>query len=209
MKFVVWDWNGTLFDDVSVCIECLNTLLKRHDLPVVDNLETYKKVFRFPVIEYYKNVGFDFEKNPFDQLAFEYMEIYYERSQCCGLSESARETIERLGDKKIKQLILSASNRDDLLHQMGRFKIEHWFDEILGLDNVFAHSKAALAQNLRARKAYAPEEMLFVGDTVHDSEIAKLLGCKCLLYSKGHQELPKNSLDFTVIDRLSEVLDYV
>ena len=64
IKHVVWDWNGTLLDDIDVSMEALNTILKKAQLPLVLDKGEYRKYFQFPVIEYYKKVGFDFEKTP-------------------------------------------------------------------------------------------------------------------------------------------------
>ena len=65
VKHVVWDWNGTLLDDIDVSMDALNTILKKAQLPLVLDKGEYRKYFQFPVIEYYKKVGFDFEKTPF------------------------------------------------------------------------------------------------------------------------------------------------
>ena len=51
---VVWDWNGTLLDDVELCMESINRLLREHRLPQLDH-ERYQRVFQFPIIEYYRN----------------------------------------------------------------------------------------------------------------------------------------------------------
>ena len=49
---IVWDWNGTLLDDVSLAIDVMNKMLSENDLVQIDN-ETYKKLFEFPVQRYY------------------------------------------------------------------------------------------------------------------------------------------------------------
>ncbi len=33
---------------------------------------------------------------------------------------------------------------------------------------------------------YGPHEVLFIGDTIHDHEVAKLIGADCVLVSNGH-----------------------
>ena len=30
---LIWDWNGTLLDDVALCNDCLNQLLEAHGYP--------------------------------------------------------------------------------------------------------------------------------------------------------------------------------
>ncbi len=62
---IVWDWNGTLLNDVDLCFSCINRLLVSHDLKPLDTLSQYREVFTFPIEDYYKRVGFDFDKIPF------------------------------------------------------------------------------------------------------------------------------------------------
>lgn len=80
MKMVVWDWNGTLLDDVEVCIETVNAMLRRRHLPQLESVDQYQNVFTFPVINYYRQVGFDLERESFEALSTEYMRGYHERA---------------------------------------------------------------------------------------------------------------------------------
>jgi len=47
-KHVVWDWNGTILDDVQHAVNTMNVLLDGHDLPLID-IVTYRQIFEFPV----------------------------------------------------------------------------------------------------------------------------------------------------------------
>ncbi len=60
VKQLIWDWNGTLLDDVRMCVNVMNVLLDKYALPEL-TCEKYKQVFDFPVKDYYANLGFDFE----------------------------------------------------------------------------------------------------------------------------------------------------
>ena len=76
MKFeaILWDWNGTLLDDVNIAIDAINQLLLDRNL-VQLTLERYLDVFTFPVCDYYELIGFDFltqlAVNPNEILAFQ------------------------------------------------------------------------------------------------------------------------------------------
>ena len=50
-KNVVWDWNGTLLNDVKVGVNTLNDMLGRRGLPLL-SVEDYKEKFGFPVIDF-------------------------------------------------------------------------------------------------------------------------------------------------------------
>jgi len=59
LTHVVWDWNGTLFDDLHTCVAVANQLLGEFDLPGLTGVDDYHAKFRFPIIEYYADLGFD------------------------------------------------------------------------------------------------------------------------------------------------------
>ena len=70
---LIWDFNGTLYDDVQAGIESANRLLASHQLPIFTSTEQYRATFGFPVVDYYVRMGFDFSKTPFDELAHEWL----------------------------------------------------------------------------------------------------------------------------------------
>lgn len=74
---IIWDWNGTLLDDVARCMAVINAMLEKRGLPALASVDAYRSVFGFPVRDYYRRVGFDFGKEAFETLAAEYIELYY------------------------------------------------------------------------------------------------------------------------------------
>ena len=58
-KHIIWDWNGTLINDVWLVVEAMNKMLKKRNLPKIDS-KKYREIFDFPVTEYYSKLGFDF-----------------------------------------------------------------------------------------------------------------------------------------------------
>ena len=71
-QYVIWDFNGTLLDDVKLCFDLLNKMLSKRGFETV-TIEKYKEIFRFPVKEYYRLAGFDFEREPFEVTAVEFI----------------------------------------------------------------------------------------------------------------------------------------
>ena len=64
VKHIIWDWNGTLLDDLDVSMAALNEVLKSEQLPLVLDKEEYRQYFQFPVIKYYEKVGLILPKPP-------------------------------------------------------------------------------------------------------------------------------------------------
>ena len=61
-SLVLWDWNGTLLDDVALCVDALNRLLRIYHYPQQYSLAQYREIFGFPIEDYYIRAGFDFSK---------------------------------------------------------------------------------------------------------------------------------------------------
>ena len=191
IKHIVWDWNGTLLDDLDVSMTALNRLLKQEHLPLVNDKNEYRKYFQFPVIEYYKKVGFDFDKTPFAMLAKEYMDYYQPHSLDCKLHHHVLQTLKKAKQQGYKQYLLSASNIDFLFEQLAGYDLHTYFSDIRGLDNIHAYSKASLAKHFILEQQLNPNEVVFVGDSVHDSEVAQHAGCHCVLIANGHEHKDK------------------
>ena len=82
-ELILWDWNGTLLDDVDLCVDALNRLLAEFGYPQRYDHERYRAIFGFPIEEYYVRAGFDFTKHSFAELAEKYMEDYVPASAAC------------------------------------------------------------------------------------------------------------------------------
>ena len=134
-KNVVWDWNGTLLNDVKVGVNTLNDMLGRRGLPLL-SVEDYKEKFGFPVIDFYDRVGFDMEKESFHELSVDFVETYDKYAGEVGLNEGVREVLAGIQQTGVKQYVLSAL-REDLLQQMLRhFQIDSRFDRACGANDI-------------------------------------------------------------------------
>lgn len=210
IRYIIWDWNGTLLNDVELGVEAVNWLLAKEGLSIFPNKEAYQKVFQFPIIEYYKKAGFDFQKTSFDVLADEYIAYYQPRSILCNLHEGVKEVLEGFHKRGYKQAILSASKLENLEEQVKVYDIVKYFEYILGIDNIHAHSKAQLAQDFVEKLHIDPHQIVFIGDSVHDSEVASLAGCNCILIANGHEHKDKLlKTGYPVVDCIHDVYQMI
>ena len=47
-ELILWDWNGTLLDDVELCVDALNRLLADFGYPQRYDRDRYRAIFGFP-----------------------------------------------------------------------------------------------------------------------------------------------------------------
>jgi phosphoglycolate phosphatase len=182
---VIWDWNGTLLDDVALCLDIMNRMLDERGMRRIEPVR-YRQIFDFPVQLYYGHLGFDFDSEPFEQLAACYCEQYDARVVECALQNNARRMLERLSERGVSQAILSSQEQQTLGDALRHFRIEHHFTEIVGRSDRHATGKVDTGRALLEGLAAEPERTLLIGDTVHDFEVAAALGVDCILVSHGH-----------------------
>lgn len=186
---IIWDWNGTLFNDVELCANVMNLLLTQESLPNI-SIKKYKEIFTFPVIEYYKIAGHTFERNSFEVLGKQFMDEYETRKYTCDLFIGAREILNELLSRKIIQHLLSAYEQKSLNNILKHFAIDNYFTNVVGLDNIYAGGKSHLAKKLamKIRSNGSAGNILLIGDTIHDFEVAEEINSDCILISHGHQD---------------------
>ncbi len=209
MKWVFFDFNGTIIDDVELCLNLLNEILVSQNKNTID-LKKYKNIFCFPIKHYYELAGVDFNINSYEELSKWFIKEYQPQSFNCKLFPNLKETVLKLKDKGIMVGVLSASEKNNLIEQLKKFNIYNLFDVVLGLDNIHAASKIDIAKEFIQSNKINPKEILFVGDTTHDYSVASEIGGKILLFTQGHQSkevLMKTNA--TLISDLSEVLEYI
>ena len=184
---IIWDWNGTLIDDVGISLECINFLLKKNQLATITR-QYYQEIFTFPVKNYYQTLGFDFDQIPFTKLADQFIHEYKKRMYGTILYPYAKDVLEYMQQMGAKQFVISAMEVGKLKQAIENKGISHYFKEILGLNNNFAKGKIELVKEFAKNR----KEMLnssnvwMIGDTEHDFYIANELKWNSILVSQGH-----------------------
>jgi phosphoglycolate phosphatase len=206
IRFILWDWNGTLLDDVSLCLGTINKMLAQRGHPAL-SVDRYKEIFRFPVREYYVDAGFDFSHEPFDELAVEFIDGYYGRFTDAPLHKDALKALESVKKSGLRQGVLSATEDTILRKTLIDHGVFDYFDEVSGIHNHHADGKLAAGHKLLQRLPFPQHQVLLIGDTLHDAEVAKELGIHCLLVAQGHQS--EKRLRSSIINVLPDLEHFI
>jgi len=191
--YILWDWNGTIIDDFLPNFELINLLLKERGLPVISR-EEYRGSFRFPIVDFYRKIGFCCEGDAYMNLVREYASEYAVRIPSIGLVPGIERILAAVHADGIKQFIISASHRAIIEKQLAQYGISQVFDSIIASEDDFARGKIDLAERWMDKMHIRnPKRVLVIGDTLHDYDVSKRLHCMCILVNYGHQELALHS----------------
>ena len=189
-RHIIWDWNGTLLNDMWLCVESINLTLARRDMPLLSQ-QRYQEMFDFPVIDFYRRLGFDFERESFSDLAHEYHDSYENRWPECDLQPAALAALNYFQQRGLSQSLLSAAHQGMLNDGVRHFQLENFFTKTIGMDNNQALGKIDQGRHWIEKLHYGAHEVLLIGDTIHDYDVAAAMGIDCVLVVSGHHRREK------------------
>lgn len=185
-QHIIWDWNGTILNDVNYVVDVMNSVLKDQKMPNID-LATYKQIFEFPVKKYYDKLGFDYSKRSFEELCHDFVDRFMQGVHTCKPFEQIEGVLLNLKNIGKTQSVLSATDQPNLDHMVSHYGLRDIFQFVYGIEDKYARSKVARGQALLESATIAREETVMIGDTLHDLEVGEELGIDVILITHGHQ----------------------
>lgn len=205
MKYthIIWDWNGTLLNDIGASLASVNDMLAMRGREPI-GIDYYRECIGVPIIRFYEKV-FDLPNEDYSIIIKQYNNGYLHHLKDCGLSENAVEVLDYFARKGVKQAIVSSSNNEQLYANVRKYGIFDRFEAVLGAADYFAGSKIERAvEYLSKSEGY---RALVVGDLEHDAEMAAELGADCVLITSGHENRQRlYSANARVISDLRELI---
>lgn len=187
---VVWDWNGTLLDDLEVVIESLNVGTAMFDLPPVDE-DGYRDHFTRPVRSFYDSLfGRSVSDMEWLQLNKTFHDEYLIRHHRAALRMDAVQALDRVDALGWSQSLLSMSIRHHLVEAVSSRGIADRFTLIDGLTEATGgHKVEHLVDHLKSLDM-SPSQVIVIGDTPDDAWAASEVGAAVVLYDGGSHHLP-------------------
>jgi phosphoglycolate phosphatase len=190
VRTVVWDFNGTLIDDLDLVLRAVNRQLQQRNLDLL-TIDGYRSVFGFPVSDYYRRIGLDVDGESMAGLSAEFFAAYEPGLKDCPLHEGIREALERFSRCGLRQFVLSAMEEQMLRGMLAHLRIDRFFEAAYGLAHLEGDSKLKRGRNLVGDHGIDPAEAMMIGDTNHDAEVAITLGMTVALVATGHQSFER------------------
>ena len=209
MPTIIWDWNGTLLDDVDIAIQAMNTLLRKYNLPRL-TLNRYREIFQFPIENYYIYAGFNFDITSFSQLGEQFIQEYYKRLGNASIFLDVKGIVSQFRARGYRQYILSAMEQSALEKTVNDHHLAKYFDGIYGVDDIYGKNKFDRGKQLFEHEHLNPKDTILIGDTIHDFHLATHLGCDILLMAQGHQsEARLRGVSSNVLMNIKEISSYL
>ena len=204
---IIWDYNGTVLDDVDTAVAAVNLMLKDRSLPPTDK-ETYKNDLVMPLENYYATVGIHNADIPV--LSIEFRERSEQNAHLSKIADGFYEAVTVAKDKGIKNILMSSLFCDYLESEVDKYGIRKYFDAVMGMKDTSVGSKYGMALKYITDNGIDPKNVLFIGDLISDAQTAEKIGAECILVPLGHNSKSRcEKTGATVCETLEGITKYL
>ncbi|AEB47440.1 HAD family hydrolase [Micromonospora maris] len=180
---LVWDWNGTLLDDLSLVVACTNAVFTREGGPTV-TAEEHRVRFRRPIADYYAEVL----GRAVDDEAFGRLDRIFHDAYRLGLTscELAHDAVDAMAAWPGSQSLLSMWFHDELVPAIQTYGLTGRFARVDGLRaSVGGDRKAESLVRHLAELGVDGRSVVLIGDSLDDADAARAVGGRAVLYAGG------------------------
>lgn len=203
IKTILWDFNGTVMDDMGASAGAVNAMLQKRRLPLISE-EWYTLNLIMPLEAFYESVGFDMQKERIEIVSEEFQQECKKFPR--PVFPEVLAALEQFQKEGYRQLLFSSLHHDILIRQAKERGIADYFEGIVGRQDRSLGGKEAAVSAYLKEHHILPEQVLVVGDLTTDADMARYVGSPCALICKGHQHrriLEKT--DAYVLDSAAEI----
>ncbi|MFF4878284.1 HAD family hydrolase [Micromonospora sp. NPDC000668] len=180
---LVWDWNGTLLNDLSLVVAATNAVFASVGGPAVTS-EEHRVRFRRPIAEYYAEVlGQAVDDDEFGRLDRIFHDAYRSGLTTCELAADARTA---MASWTGSQSLLSMWFHEELVPTVHTYGLTSHFARVDGLRaTVGGGRKAESLQQHLAELGVDGTSVVLIGDSIDDADAALAVGGRAVLYTGG------------------------
>ncbi|MFH9619226.1 HAD family hydrolase [Streptomyces pratensis] len=205
---LVWDWNGTLLDDIHAVLGATNAAFAEVDLAPL-TLEQYRETYCVPIPKFYERLmGRLPTPAEWERMDGLFHRHYSEQRVACGLTEGVEELLVRWQAGGRSQSLLSMYGHEHLVPVVRGYGIERHFVRVDGRTGPSGGSKAQhMERHFEVLGHIAPESAVVIGDAVDDAVAAAHVGARAVLYTGGsHSRRSLEAAGVPVVDTLAEAV---
>jgi phosphoglycolate phosphatase-like HAD superfamily hydrolase len=180
---VVWDWNGTLLDDLPLVVAATNASIAEYGVTPI-TAEEHRRDFIRPIADYYAMLlGRAVDEAEFARLDKTFHTAYADGLASCALASDA---MTALASGTGTQSLLSMWFHAELVPAVSRYGLTGYFTRVDGLRaSIGGGSKTPCLITHLAELGLTGPDCVLIGDSVDDSDAAAAVGARCVLYAGG------------------------
>jgi phosphoglycolate phosphatase len=181
---VVFDWDGTLIDSAGTIAECIQDASREMGLPVPDR-ERARHVIGLGLQDSLRHVVPDLPPERYRDFAAQYRRHFLARESSMALFEGVPQLLAGLHGRGHLLAVATGKSRAGLDRALSASGLGAYFCASRCADETNPKPHPAMLLELMQELAAAPQQVLMVGDTSHDLEMAHSAGVDAVAVGYG------------------------
>jgi phosphoglycolate phosphatase-like HAD superfamily hydrolase len=207
---LIWDWNGTLFDDNHIVVDAVNASLTAITVGVQIDADGYRDHYQRPVRAFYDVLlGRGVTDAEWDTINTTFHDEYMDMLHLAAPATDALSAATYAVRRRLTQSILSMWTHELLVPTVAGHGLAEMMVAVRGSDTARGDRKEdLLARHLDELPMNGDIRTVLIGDTFDDAAAAEALGIGCVFYNGGSHHRPELvATGVPVADTLVEAID--
>ncbi len=207
---LIWDWNGTLFDDHHIVVESVNASLSAIDAAVRIDADGYRDHYQRPVRTFYDVLlERDVTHDEWEMINTTFHDAYMDMLHLAAPAADASEAAAYAAQRRLTQSILSMWTHELLVPTVTGLGLADVMLAVRGSDTARGDRKAELlVRHLEELPIRGESKTVLIGDTFDDAAAATAVGIGAVFYNGGsHHRAELVATGVPVADTLIEAID--
>ena len=183
-RLIVFDWDGTLMDSASGIVACIQEAAREIGLEVPTR-ERASHVIGLGLHDSLKHAVPGLPESGYRQFAELYRKYFQARSGAMMLFEGVPELLARLRDAGHQLAVATGKSRKGLDRALEDSNLRSFFASTRCADETDPKPHPAMLRELMAELSREPRDLLMIGDTSHDLDMASSAGVDAVAVTYG------------------------
>ena len=207
---VIFDWDGTLMDSTNVIVTSIQLACADLGLPVPDR-QRASWVIGLSIESALYHVAPDLHADDLSHFVDRYKHHFFKSDLQMPLFEGVTAMLDDLREQRVKLGVATGKGRHGLDRVLATSRLEGYFDMTRCADESHGKPHPGMLHDIMGQLGLEPENVLMVGDTTHDVQMAHNAGVDSIAVSYGaHDIATLESANPTVlVHSVSEMHDWL
>lgn len=208
-KMLAFDWDGTLFDSTTLIALSLQDAV-RDVGGQPPSLEDARWVIGMDLASALAKVAPDVESRTLPELTRRYRYHYLRRQDDIVFFDGIVPLLKQLKKRGFLLAVATGKSRRGLDHLLENHALHELFDDTRTADETAGKPNPLMLHELMQAWDVDPRQLLMIGDTSHDLQMARNAGCPSLAVTYGaHAEAELRALQpLAVLDTVPQLADW-
>lgn len=183
MKYIIFDFDGTLADSTAVFASAWNTLAQKYKFKGIE-LKEIESLKKLSIAE--RSKLFDFPMYKLPMILPQFYRLYRQSLNDVHLYDGIKDVLTEIDNRGYKILIISSNSKENILEFLKMNSI-HCVSNVLCSNRIFGKDKV-IKKFLKDSNS-TPSEVLYIGDEQRDIVACKKAGVPIIWVGWGYDAI--------------------